>query len=680
METGTEAYIRYDPAKETAWVHAILETLKSAKRNYAKVASKQLVTMLLIVIAKTDIMPAVSEVQTCYAGVGLMNMMGNKGGVAIRFRYHDSYLCFVTSHLAAFLDKTEKRNQDFTEISKRLFFPNQLDPITDYVNYSWNNGGDEGVAFLDSNGVIRPWSKEVSIFHADHLIWVGDLNYRINLTEPEIKARVQRGELDLLLEYDQLSIERQAGRTFPMFDEGKINFLPTYKYDPGTNQYDTSEKRRAPSWTDRILWKKMTVDDSADDNEKPTSKLKLLDYNNCMEMMVSDHKPVRALMQAKIRKINEKKQKATREELIRQLKETQDNLTKGQISTSFVDFGDVQFLEYKEKKIVLENTGQVLAPFCFISKMDQDNVCPPWLQIQPLSGVIGPGEKVVIQFELMIDPTFSPPFNQGQEKIDDILVLRLVNGKDFFIVISGNYIPTCFGMPLDKLAQMTVPVNQVSLGAVTAKEQPASPAQVRPQQASLPKELWRVLNFLWNKNMLCITSLFLKHGDPVISKYIRKCLDTGEQFDNSVLLGGSIDNDEDESNDDTSTSNDNAHKEAIGANSMIDVLIAFLECLPEPVIPSDLYTQALDAADMVEVMSLLRENLPAIHFNVVLYIIDFLRDAIRYAPSESRDERRRFIVEKFTVLLRPPIGFKERNPASAQLKRIDFIRKLLKSS
>lgn len=71
------------------------------------------------------------------------------------------------------------------------------------------------------------------------LVWCGDLNYRVNLNEAVIKNWIVQEKLDLLLEYDQLSIERNAGRTFIMFDEGRITFPPTYKYDPGTNQYDT---------------------------------------------------------------------------------------------------------------------------------------------------------------------------------------------------------------------------------------------------------------------------------------------------------------------------------------------------------------------------------------------------------------------------------------------------------
>jgi phosphatidylinositol-bisphosphatase len=71
------------------------------------------------------------------------------------------------------------------------------------------------------------------------LIWCGDLNYRINLNEAVIKNYIRQESYDTLLEYDQLSIERSAGRTFPMFDEGYITFAPTYKYDKGTNRYDT---------------------------------------------------------------------------------------------------------------------------------------------------------------------------------------------------------------------------------------------------------------------------------------------------------------------------------------------------------------------------------------------------------------------------------------------------------
>ena len=32
---------------------------------------------------------------------------------------------------------------------------------------------------------------------------------------------------------------REEGLIFADFEEGKINFAPTYKFDPGTHSYDT---------------------------------------------------------------------------------------------------------------------------------------------------------------------------------------------------------------------------------------------------------------------------------------------------------------------------------------------------------------------------------------------------------------------------------------------------------
>ncbi|CEG64842.1 hypothetical protein RMATCC62417_01751 [Rhizopus microsporus] len=679
METNTEAYIRYDPTKENAWVKAIISSLKDEGKDYYKVASKQLVTMLLIVITKKTNKPFISETQITWAGVGLMNMMGNKGGIAVRLRFHDSYLCFVTSHLAAFTDKTEKRNQDFTELSKRLIFAHQPDQLTSYVSYFWNNGGDEGVSFVENNNVIRDWRVEASIYHSDFLIWCGDLNYRVNLSESVIKSWLRQDRLNVLLEYDQLSIERKAGRTFPMFEEGPITFLPTYKYDPGTNQYDTSEKRRAPSWTDRILWKKSRVDSPEQE------RLELLDYTHCMNMMMSDHKPVRALMSMNIRKIDSRLQKKTHDALVQQLKESQDAQPRGEISTSYVDFEKVHFLEYKEKTILLENTGRVLTLFRFLPKNDEVNILPPWLQVSPISGVLAPGERAVIRFEVMVDPTISAPLNRGEQKIEDILILRLENSKDFFISISGDYVPTCFGVPLERLSEMTVPISEQAaqnLQKTKPASNPSQPPSPVLNQIDLPKELWKVMNFLWNSNMFRIESLFLYHGDLVISTYIRQCLDNGEQFDTNTLLG---DQDSDKLSlseltlEEESVSKRSLDKEAISANSMIDVLVAFLDCLPDPVIPTSMYERALEASESVDAMNMLKESLPPFRRNVLLYIGMFLRQAIDHAPSSVRKERENKIVELFTVLLRPPVDFKERNPLVAKEKREKFILQLLKS-
>ncbi|KAG1469596.1 hypothetical protein G6F56_003171 [Rhizopus delemar] len=432
-----------------------------------------------------------------------------------------------------------------------------------------------------------------------------------------------------------------------MFEEGPIHFRPTYKYDAGTNQYDTSEKRRAPSWTDRILWKK--------DRFNSPEHLELLDYDDCPTMMMSDHKPVRALMNLQVRKIDSRLLEDTHNRLVQQLKDSPDIQPRGDISSSYVDFETVQFLEYKEKTILLENTGQVLTLFRFMPKGNETQILPSWLQVSPISGVLAPGERVVIRFEVMIEPSISSPLNRGEQKMEDILILRLENSKDFFVSVSGKYEPTCFGVPLELLSGMSVPISETAAQNLQNQKVSSDPSLVL-NQIDMPGELWKVMNFLWNANMF------------------RICMDKGETFDTTFLLGegstmAELSLEEREVSD----------KEAVSANSMIDVLVAFLECLPDPVIPTQMYERALEASESAEAMNNLKQTLPAFHGNVLLFIGIFLRRAIDSAPASVKKQRENKIVETFTVLLRPPIDFKERNPVVAKEKREKFISELLKS-
>lgn len=39
------------------------------------------------------------------------------------------------------------------------------------------------------------------------------------------------------------------GQAFSGYQEGPLLFRPTYKYDYGSDNYDTSEKMRIPAWT-----------------------------------------------------------------------------------------------------------------------------------------------------------------------------------------------------------------------------------------------------------------------------------------------------------------------------------------------------------------------------------------------------------------------------------------------
>ena len=94
----------------------------------------------------------------------------------------------------------------------------------------------------------------------------GDLNYRINLANEVVRPAIAKGDYAYLKENDELIQAIKAYKNskefqykfYRDFEEGEIDFPPTYKYDKKSQKYDTSKKNRVPSWCDRILWKKNT--------------------------------------------------------------------------------------------------------------------------------------------------------------------------------------------------------------------------------------------------------------------------------------------------------------------------------------------------------------------------------------------------------------------------------------
>lgn len=60
------------------------------------------------------------------------------------------------------------------------------------------------------------------------------------MDDEECKQKIAAKNYDALVACDQLSIEKNEGRVFVGYDEGKIAFAPTYKFDSGTDIYDTS--------------------------------------------------------------------------------------------------------------------------------------------------------------------------------------------------------------------------------------------------------------------------------------------------------------------------------------------------------------------------------------------------------------------------------------------------------
>lgn len=136
------------------------------------------------------------------------------------------------------------------------------------------------------------------------------------MDKDEIKELVKQNNLAPILEKDQLIVQKEAGSVFNGFNEGEITFPPTYKYDLFSEDFDTSEKCRAPAWTDRVLWhrRKMLQDDSVYD----WSEGKLIHYGRA-ELKQSDHRPVIAIIECEISKIDPERRQQVFHDVIRDL-------------------------------------------------------------------------------------------------------------------------------------------------------------------------------------------------------------------------------------------------------------------------------------------------------------------------------------------------------------------------
>lgn len=221
-----------------------------------------LVGLFTCVFVKSSLRDRIKHLSGAEVKRGMGGLHGNKGAIAVRFRIDDTSLCFVNCHLAAGQTQANARHNDIAEILEASLFPEERDSAVRIDSFA---GGGDGTLVLD---------HELCVIN-------GDLNYRIDtMSRDTVVTAVKQNNLSKLLERDQLLVARRRNPAFRLraFEELPITFAPTYKYDVGTDAYDTSEKRRSPAWCDRLLF-------------RGRGRVQQLDYKR-HEVYVSDHRPV----------------------------------------------------------------------------------------------------------------------------------------------------------------------------------------------------------------------------------------------------------------------------------------------------------------------------------------------------------------------------------------------------
>ena len=587
--------------------------------KYKKLKTIRMLGILLIVFVKEPLLSHISNVEAQSVSTGLGKVLGGvgnfpgKGAVAIRFDIRKTSLCFVNSHLAHGRKHYERRNQDFHEICLEMS--------------------------LMLNSAIEDH---------DMVYWFGDLNYRINKSltlknsdqhRDMVKSLIYEGNYSELLDADQLKEQQLEGRVFVGYNEGSIKFQPTYKYDIGTNEWDTSKHKRTPAWTDRILWK--------------GGNISQLNYESIQTLKVSDHKPVFALFQAKISLINEEKQHKILNDVYnnftnmeyKHLPRIRINFNKMPLDFNILHFDTIKFNESQTKRITIENISEVPAKF-ILKKNDighrfsqSGSISRPWLVVTPLKGMIPPNENCNLDVKVHLKSEQARKISlHGETKLNDTIIIRVPNLPDTFITVTGTYHRSSFGMSMDALCKINVPVASMpsndilELDGKCDKTVTFPPVEEKGEATKweeyenklknqhdfktckphkVPKEIRSLCRLLQELDCFHTPKVFQKLGMPEEFIALRDWIDAG-------LPGKGP---------------------TVSVHTVAETLLIFLDSLNEPLIPFEFFHRCLEkSCDFNETQTILA-LLPTHHKNVFNHIRYFLHQILRHSSTRYHDEQ-----------------------------------------
>ncbi|RFU73522.1 phosphatidylinositol polyphosphate phosphatase [Trichoderma arundinaceum] len=328
-EYMSRIYVDNGPMEK--WTAALEAALP---QGYQLVASEQMTGLLLLIYASPTIVPTISNVSTQQVGTGLLGYFGNKGAVATRLVLGETTkLLFVNSHLASGAGSAalERRCWDVGQIlSKTQFDPVVIGGVSDddgdkigdedfafwfgdlnfrldglpgddirrlltlhaRGEYDLSNDkppppieGDDGIIVMRTSESDDDTTTMSSMHSRDHS-FDQSFDSASSLPDPDDfpedpsqdPASLQ-ATIDSLLPHDQLRrIIAQQKLFHDGWKEGPISFLPTFKYDVGTfGLFDTSEKQRAPSWCDRVLYRTRKDKEGHDKKIEEMKEAKLKD-------------------------------------------------------------------------------------------------------------------------------------------------------------------------------------------------------------------------------------------------------------------------------------------------------------------------------------------------------------------------------------------------------------------
>ena len=256
-----------------------------------------------------------------------------------------------------------------------------------------------------------------------------------------------------------------------------------FDYDPETDGADNEDPE---------------INQQSPDPELVTTKagfedrLRLDYYKSHQRVLSSDHKPLNAVFTLDYDAVDPELKAKVHQEVARELDKAENDGrpvvtivvdhqrdSDGSHSDASppkfegVDFGHVKYDHVKSRSVTIANTGRVPATVGFVDRSVESGqpggMAPPWLKInfdRPPDNqnsnpgalqehTLQPGDAINVELTVHVnDLDHVRRLSDKAENLEDVLVLRIHNGRDYFLPLRGDWLQSAFGRSIEKLVRM----------------------------------------------------------------------------------------------------------------------------------------------------------------------------------------------------------------------------------
>lgn len=270
------------------WIKECSLHIDNKSGNYKLLARAEMWEMCLFVVVRKSLVPTISHVETTTVSKGAaMGMIGNKGGVAISLQLKETALAFVGCHFQAREERLKERREDYRSIAKETKFGDfQMNLLNQFDHVFWfgdMNYRVVGLKFEEVVGIVKNAVEQAE--EATKSAKQNDRPQQDRAMKRPSGKRAVKAFATLAFQNDQLTAEKLNKHVFYNFEEGLIDWPPTYRMERDKMIEFSNKRAQPPSYTDRILWKSLT---------RKSPELQIKSYEGCHDILGSDHRPVRA--------------------------------------------------------------------------------------------------------------------------------------------------------------------------------------------------------------------------------------------------------------------------------------------------------------------------------------------------------------------------------------------------